>query len=430
MGRTGDSRVTTAVALTLAVACGGGDAGAPRYAVQARVGTYNDGSGRLGLTLLATVRDEGGSGPAAALPVSVVGDAAVALETEYAAAGGGSYLAVWRPDVAPRAGGYEVVVTDGGATLSAAATLALTTLAPPEATLTADGERIAWPAVADAAAYLCRVHSGGALQLEQASAAPGCDVSSLPAGAYRASVVALTAPLDGIAASAATAPALPTRFDVSETTLAFVRGEPATSSTALHAAGGAYDDGLGDRSLAIWLSLGAVAGGPVGEHWSVEVVGPGLPATAPLAFRYPASFPRLLVWAPGLPATPGAYTLTAASSAGVVVGSFTVGEPPWMPFPAAVVATAGAQGSARADWAAVAGARAYLVTAYDALTGDVATSQWVASTEASFPDGSFVPGRAYDVYVAATDADMVGGQVPAQVSVAESLFDFGSFVAR
>jgi hypothetical protein len=128
MGRTRNAGVTIAVVLSFALACGGGDGpAAPRYALQARVGTYNDGSGRLGLTLLATVRGADGLGPVAPLPVSVRdGDGAVALATEYAASAEGSYLAVWRPDVAPSAGAYEVVATDGADTLAVAPTLALT----------------------------------------------------------------------------------------------------------------------------------------------------------------------------------------------------------------------------------------------------------------------------------------------------------------
>jgi hypothetical protein len=145
---------------------------------------------------------------------------------------------------------------------------------------------------------------------------------------------------------------------------------------------------------------------------------------------YRAGYPRIMVWAVGLGAAVGTYTATATSGAETAVAQFTVGAPAWLPMPTGVIATDGAQGAATARWDAVAGGANYLASAYDAATGDLIASQWTPATETDFPAGTFVAGRRYDVYVAVSDVDMVGGVVPTQVSVAENVFDFSTFVAR
>jgi len=76
----------------------------------------------------------------------------------------------------------------------------------------------------------------------------------------------------------------------------------------------------------------------------------------------------------------------------------------------------------------VTGARSYLVGVWQGAS--FVTSQWVGSTSADFPEGTFTANQAYDVYVAATDADMVGGARPAQVAVAENTQEPATFVAR
>jgi hypothetical protein len=87
-----------------------------------------------------------------------------------------------------------------------------------------------------------------------------------------------------------------------------------------------------------------------------------------------------------------------------------------------------ALGSARVDWTPVTGAASYLVGVWQGA--DFVTSQWVSSPPADFPSGSFTPGLLYDVYVAATDADMVGGGRPSQVAVTENTLQPAGFVAR
>lgn len=422
--------VVARVALLAAVGCGG-STNTEQYALEARLGVYDDGSGRAGLSALVTLRDESGAGPDAPWNVSVRDGSGATLATlEYTAAGAGSYFATWLTAVSPNAGSYDVIAARGGDLSRATASIAGSGLALPVPALAADASQIEWAPVAGAKAYLCRVHSEGALVLETSVATTSCDVSALPPGAYAASILALSADLGPIAGSAASRPDLGGGFHVSEARLGFVRPDASAPAVLIRAAGGAYDDGIDARSLAFWVSITDPGGVPTSATWDVEVIGPNLPANAPLSLTYWARFPRLMAWAPSIPATPGVYTVTAWSGAIAAQAQFTVGAPAWLGQPLGVTATDGAQGSARAEWQAVTGARAYLASAYDHLTGARTASGWVGGTSIDFPAGSFVAGRSYDVFVAATDADMTGGAVPTQVSVAENVFDFASFTAR
>lgn len=421
--------VRTSLGLLLLAACGS-SAKAPPYALQARLGIYDDGSGRLGTALVATLRDASGAGPSSPWTLMFRDPLGGTVATLPSAGGAGSYVVSWYVDAAPSPGTYDVVATSGQETVRAQVSIAdgAAGLPLPAPVLAADGSRLDWTAVPGAGSYLCRVYAGGALQLETVGSATGCDLSGLPAGAYSAEVLALSADLAALASSTAMAPSLPPEFDVSAARLGFARSA-GVAPVVLQAAGGAYDDGVGSRSLAVWLSIAAVDGTATTSSWDVQVVGPNLPAGAPLALTYHANFPRTLAWAPGIPAAQGTYTVTAQSGTTAVAGTFTVGAPAWLDQPLGLAATGGSQGSASASWAAVAGARSYLLAAYDGTTGALVTSAWFGGTSGSFPQGTFTAGSAYDVYLAATDADMALGTVPTQVSVAENVFDFSRFVA-
>jgi hypothetical protein len=78
----------------------------------------------------------------------------------------------------------------------------------------------------------------------------------------------------------------------------------------------------------------------------------------------------------------------------------------------------------------VPGATSYLVTARAHASQAFVMNQWIAGTTAAFPAGTFFAGETYDVRVAATDADMVGGAVPAQLAITENSYQPASFVAR
>lgn len=401
-----------------------------RYALEGRVGTYDDGSGRAGLAILATLRDASGAGPDVTWRVDARDASGGTIATlEYPVSG--SYTATWFAAVAPSVGDYELVAAGSGEDARTPVSLPAGSGIPlPVPVLASDASRIDWTPVEGAASYLCRVYALGQLTLESSSATPGCELLGLPAGAYSASILALSVDLGAVAASGAERPELGARFDVSEARIGFNRTDGTAPPALIRAAAGAYDDGIGSRSLAVWLSITDPSGVPTSSPWNVQVVGPNLPPSAPLALTYWGNFPRLMAWAPGLPATPGVYTLTAQSGTSAATIEVSLGEPAWIDPPFAVTASDAARGGAAASWAAVTGARAYLAAAYDAVTGDLVASQWSAGTSTSFPAETFVAGRSYDVFVSATDADMVYGAVPTQVSIAENVFEYATFTAR
>ncbi len=411
-----------------------GQARVPLRALQASAGVYDDGSGRLGLALLATLRDGRGAGPDGAWTLALAGPGGslVAQEAYPGGATPGSSASWWWPDEAPVAGPYDLTASGEGSSLPLQVDLPSGLgLAIPQLALSSDAGQISWPAVAGAASYQCQVYdSSSSLQLSTTFAAPGCDLSALLPGAYSASVLALSADLAALAANTSQRPALPARFDVAEARLALLRPLAGGAAVRAVAAGGALDSGSATRSLAIWLSISNADGTPTSAAWSVEVVGPNLPASAPLTFSYGPNLPRQLLWSYDVPASPGLYSFTATSTAGAIAGSFSVGTPPPLDIAQGVAASAGAQGSATVDWTPVTGALSYLASAWDHATGAFVAGAWVAAPPASFPKGTFAAGSSYDVYVDATDADMLGGQVPTQVAVSEDTYQPVTFAAQ
>jgi hypothetical protein len=409
------------------------DRAVPGYALQARGGTYVDGTGRLGLTLLATLRDGDGVGPSGNWTGTLVGPAgSVGGALTYGAAG--SWTAAWWPDEPGYAGSYALALApEGGDALEAAyAQQDGTGIAPPQPTLAEGGTSITWGPVAGAMSYECRVFDPTGMILSQVVSSTTCDLGSLQAGAYAASVLAYSADLIALGASDAREPTLPARLDVSEARLALARTDGGAPPAALGVAGGAFSDGTAwtGRGLAVWVSLLNGDGTPTGAEWTVDVVGPGLTAEAPLRFTYPANFSGLMVWASEVPATPGSFGLVARSSEGSLARPFTLGAIPTLGAPTTVFASAGAQGSADVSWTGAQRAASYLVSARHRATGAHVMSQWVAGTSAVFPADTFLAEETYDVFVAATDADMVGGSPPAPFAITQNTYEPASFVAR
>lgn len=424
-----------ALALALAAGCAGSDSEGDGYTLQARGGAYVDGSGRLGVALLTTLRDSDGTGPSAEWAGTLSGPfGSVGGVLSYASPGAGSWSAAWWPEEPNYAGPYTVALAPaGGDGTGAGFEIADGTgIAPPQPIFTEATSAISWNLVPGAAAYECVVYGDAGVAMRSLGAETSCDLGALPAGAYAASILAYSADLTTIAASASRIPALPERFDVSEARLALSRTGDEPALATLAAAGGGFHDGTAwpGRGLAIWVSIVNGDGTPTAVPWTVEVVGPALPVTASLTFTYPANFSRILIWTESAPAAPGSYGLIARSTAGSLARPFTIGTLVTLGAPTGIVASPGAQGSASVEWSAVAGAASYLVTARHSLTGAYASSQWVAGTAASFPADTFVAGEPYAVYVAATDADMVGGTPPTQVAITENSFQPAAFVGR
>jgi hypothetical protein len=420
------ARAARAIAFILVVAAcgGGGTEPRPTHVLRATVGSHDDGSGLPGMAALTTIRDAAGAGPDLPWAIGLTRDGA-RLGADAAYGAGAAYAISDWPGVTP-AGGlvYGVVASDGSAALGADALLPDgAPLALPAPVLAADGARLEWPAVAGAAAYACVGTSAASIDVQAISTTAACDVAALPAGAYRFRVEALSADPRALAAGAA--PELPARFDVSTARLGLLRrsaGEP----LVLRAAGGRIDYGL-NPGLAIWVGLADASGAPDGGTWSIEVTGPGLPPSHPLAFALPANFTRRMVWAYDLPPEPGVYTLTARAGVEVVSTQFAIGAPEALPLPDGVATQTPGSGTVKATWNAVPGARSYLAAAW--LGSAFVAGQWVAGTEALFPAGTFTPGTTYDVYVTATNADMAGGTPPVRVSASENSYTPASFTA-
>jgi hypothetical protein len=407
-------------------------------ALQATGGVYDDGSGVLGLAVLSTLRDASGAGPSAPWTVALRDDVGpLPVGFAYGAGPGDSWQARWWPGVPPRTASYGATADDGTRTLEVSFPVAAEPgLARPDVSVSSDAGLLSWPAIPWAASYECRVYQSGAEQAAiPAGAVPECDLGSLASGAYQVSVLALSADLAALAASAAQEPPLPARFDVAETRLAVVRPAPGQPALRIAAAGGALQYGSAEPGLAVWLSIVQPDGTPANVPWSVNVTGPGLPPDAPLSFAYAAGQTRALVWSYDVSARPGVYTLTAMSSLGSVAASFTVGSSATLALPQDVVATGDARGGASVSFTAVVGAQSHYVGVWTQANATTAstfvTGRWVSGPPATFPAGSFVAGAAYDVYVAATDVDMVNaGAQPAQVAVSENTFFPASFVSR
>jgi hypothetical protein len=413
-----------AFALVVAACGGGGTEPEPTHVLRATVGSHDDGSGLPGMAALTTIRTAAGEGPDAAWTIGLTrGGARLGADGGYGA--GAAYaISAW-PAVTPAAGlVYRVVASDGTAALAAEALLPDgAPLALPAPALAADGTRLEWPAVERAAAYACVGTSGASVDVQEISTTASCDVAARPAGPYRFQVDAFSADPRSIPAGAS--PELPARFDVSSARLGLFR-RAVGESLVLRAAGGRIDYGL-TPGLAIWVGLADASGAPDGGTWSIEVTGPNLPPSDPLAFTIPANFTRRMVWAYDLPPDPGLYTITARSGLEVVSTQFAVGAPEVLPLPDGLSVQTPGSGTVKVVWSAVPGARSYLAAAW--LGSAFVAGQWVAGTEALFPAGTFTAGQLYDVTVTATSADMSGGEPPVRVSASENSYTPASFTA-
>jgi hypothetical protein len=414
-----------AVLLTLC-ACG---PDAP-FALRTSVGTYDDGSGRLGLALLATVRDSGGAGPGVDLAGSILVSGEVAANG-FSYPAGARAASWWWPSIPASEGStFDVTFTStGNPNLTSPLVVSATgLLTPPIPELSADGTAIVLALIARAAAYQCVVRSGGFVQLDVTGADPSCDVSALPAGSYSAEVLALTADPRAIADVAGQHPVLPDVFEVATRAFGFVRGDATSSTVQVHAAGGAIRYGSALPGLAFHLSIED----PENRTWALEVFGPGIPASSPLRATYPAGQVQQITWTYEVPATQGSYSLMATTGTSSISTQFVVGTPPALTLPGDVAIQNPLSGGCGVTWSAVAGAAAYYASVWAHDSGTFAAGQWVTTTSAHFAPGTFTAGVAYDVYVAAADVDPTGSPAarPNQVSVSENTYLPVGFTAQ
>lgn len=403
--------------------------------LQVRGGTYSDGSGRLGLAVLSTLRDEAGEGPGTPWSGTLLDGQGNRLSGfSYDSPVPGALALWWFPEVPARVvQGYSLRLSDEtGRELSTSFVLgSLDSLEVPAVALAPDASSLTWAPVPGAATYLCRVHAGSNVALFHEMTGTRCDVSALPPGSYVVSVLAISEPLGGLRADTRQAPLLPVQMNVSEGRLSFLLGADATApALQVSAAGGSLHYGTSTPGLAVWLRLAKADGTPPDEAWSVEIVGPGLPVDAPLRLQYPAQAARHLAWSYETRPSPGLYSLTASSGTRRVTARFAVGTPRELAMPAGVSAHAQANGGASVAWRMVPGARSYFVGVWSRDTAHFVTGGWVNTSPYTFPAQHFLPGVSYDVYVAATDVDMTGTEVPTQLVVSEDAYHPVSFVGR
>ncbi len=397
-------------------------------------GTYSDGSGRVGLALVATFRDEQGRGPAESW-TALLSDSRGALASSFVYPLGGepgSHAAWWWWNVGLAPGEtYRLELSRaGGDRVSASFTAPDSQSLPvPPVTLSADGALLTWQPVLGASSYGCQVFKDGALQLSWRGGTTECDVSALPAGTYTASVLAFNTSLESLAADVSQRPVLPTEFHVSEGRLAFSKGQGPGVTLRAAAAGGALHYGRAQPGLALWVGLARADGTPLEQGGTVELIGPGLRAETPLRFSYPPNARQHLVWSYDTPPLSGRYTLTARLGTHVLSTAFSIGELSSLASPLDVRAVASPSGGAQVSWRAVEGSRAYSVSVWD-NQGTLVAVQWTTAADTTFASGTFATGRAYDVYVAATDVELASTVTPTRVTVSENTYLPASFVAR
>ncbi len=395
----------------------GGSNTPPPLLLQAAGGSYG-GGGSLGLALLATLRDRQGSGPSGSWTLQVLDPTGTAVASApYDAAGPGSFLVGWWDDGAYAAApGYQLAAIPGGGGQPLAIALHLAASTPlviPTPSLSPDGATLSWPAVPGAAVYRCQVSDSSGIVDLGWSATASCDVSALPDGSYLASIVAASADPNTVSQEAGQDPALPANFDVSAGHLGFVRG---ASPGTIDAVGGSFSDGT-DEGLAFWIALRQPDGTPTGTDWTVTLTGPGIDAAAPLTVSYPGSELQALFWSYDVPPSLGTYQVMATDGTETLSTQFSVNPPAPLDVPAGVQASTRGNGTVEVSWSPVIGATSELVAAYRKDDGSFVAAQWVGGNSASFPSGTLPSGVTVELYVDATNADMISGAVPGTVAV-------------
>lgn len=400
------------------------------YILRGTLGTYSDGSGRLGLALLASLRDPESAGPATPWQGELwSGEELLASGFSYDVSGSNSAAAFWFPSVPAQLGNhYRLQLRrDDAAALSITLSLGALDELEPARLRFSGSDSIQWDPVTDASTYVCRASSDGAVQLEIEHPEPACDVSRLPAGDYRASVFALSTAVAEMATRAGQSPELPPGFYVSEARLGFVRGDGGSENVRLVAAGGQFHYGVDLPGLAVLLEL-QEDGNPPAEDWAVEVFGPGLSPDSPLRFTLPASSSRRLVWSYDVEASPGIYTAVAHAGDRTISSQFTVADGGVLEIPRNVSATPRPNGALELGWEPVPGARSHFVAVYGA--GAFVAGMWSDTESARFPVGTLIPGDVYQAYVTSTDVDLQAADFPARVVVAEDAFNPITFTAQ
>ncbi|MBI3185120.1 MAG: hypothetical protein HYZ28_23535 [Myxococcales bacterium] len=438
------SSAILALVVGLGSACGGpvrgfeGGFNLPRtpqidgYTLSAVAGIHEEGSLRR-LSLLATARDESGSGPRIPWQLIVVNPRGVEMaQSYYDDDSAGSFMAWWWDGVAPEPGLYalDARAPSGSASLRFEVP-DFDGIAPADPGYAADTGRLSWTPVGGAASYACKLLSAAVvLSSTSPSREPFCDFGPLDDGSYGARVLAFSADLPALAESRIAGPLLPEAFHVSEASIGFARAG-GTSGQQLRAVLGTLNYGPAGAALALWVSLVDGAGSPPAQEWEVAVSGPNLPEAQPLRARVPPGQAQALLWWYDVRAREGEYSVRASAAGSSVATGAAVGDTAVLPTPLDVSVAPSPSGSADVSWSPVPEARSYRVSAWKSGAQTPTAAQWVAAPPAGFSPGTFASGERYDVYVAAATVDMTGalGNAPSRVQVSENAYAPASFTA-
>lgn len=177
------------------LACGGGgDNRSQPFALQATGGIYDDGSGRTGVAVLATLRDANGSGPRGEWTGTLSDGSGPRASFAYGDSSVGSVVARWWPDVGFADGDDRLALAGAGGSASADVPLRVAgALGVPQVHVSADGTSLVWDPIAGAAAYACTITDGAGAVRTATTQDPGCGIGDLPDGGWTASVLAYSA---------------------------------------------------------------------------------------------------------------------------------------------------------------------------------------------------------------------------------------------
>ena len=451
------------ICLAVTAACGGGGGGGgdgsgaqadapPAYTLKVSGGTSNGGTGTAGLAVVATLRDSEGTGPglAGGWTVTISGPGlAQPLSVPYQDGAGGSYE-VWRWEgVNPVTGTYTATASDGSNTLTSPFTVDATSSIqqPP---ITKSGSTVSWTPISGAGCYYFTVADGGGstvtsgyLVADSSATSYSFQLPALADGSYAMEVVAHAADLTRVGADATAAPSLPSRENVSFSTMSFVAAGGSSGSYDLTARGGVLymgqDSGTDQHGLVVWTSLLTSTGTPPASDWTVSVTGPGI--STPLTFSYPATDSHYAYWDFGVVPLAGTYTVTATASGSSdsLSAQFSVPAPAEQLAVVSGIGVTAGSNSYTVDWNAVPGAASYYVNVWG-MAGGIYTevaATWVngSTYSAVIPKAGLTVGTQYDVYITASTLDMTTAQAvpppsPAQVNMSDNTFAAASFTAQ
>ncbi len=458
----------TASALFISSGCSSGGGGNDNSALPSNIGggytlvvsggTLNDGSGANGLSVLATLRDSSGNGPAMPWTLTITGPGLGApLTVSYDDGSPSSYMTSWWESSHPQSGTFTATATNGGTALTYKFTIDasknLSQPVPSKSTNT-----ISWNSITGAGSYYYKVTDGTGLLVISGYIASdpllfsySFNLPTLSNGSYLVEVFAQTTDRTALQNNASALPSLASQENMAVATMDFVIG----GGYSLDARGGVLYEGVGTGAadqygLVIWASIltaptnSASSPTPPASDWNITVTGPAI--STPITFTYPATDSQYIYWDFGTVPTAGTYTVSAIVSGGTTSLSqtFTVPSPTAKLPLAAVTANATNGGGASVSWDLVTGAKSYYVNIWTDVW-DATLSQWVYTeiagswvnaTSATIANNTMTKGIVYDVYVTACQQDMTDAATTppaapgAQVDMSDTTFTYVTITAQ